>query len=44
LIYAKNVVEQDKPNVGIIKMEGALVPHEYGMEVTSHKDPISYCK
>jgi hypothetical protein len=44
LNYAKNVVKQDKPSVGTIKMEEALVPHEFGMEVTSHKDLISYGK
>jgi hypothetical protein len=27
--------------VGITRMEEALVPHEYGMEVTCHMDPIS---
>jgi hypothetical protein len=30
--------------IGITQMEEALVPHEYGMEATSHNDPISYCK
>jgi hypothetical protein len=28
--------------VGIIRMEDALVPHQYGMEVIGHQDPISY--
>jgi hypothetical protein len=27
--------------VGITIMEEALVPREYGMEVTSHMDPIT---
>ncbi len=30
--------------IGIIQMEEALVPWEYEMEVTSHKDSISYGK
>jgi len=30
--------------VGITHMEKALVPQEYGMEVTSHMHPISYGK
>jgi hypothetical protein len=40
----KNVVKQNRPGVGITKMEKALVPYEYGMEVTSHMYPISYGK
>jgi len=30
--------------VGITWMEKVLVPHEYGLEVTRHNDPISYGK
>jgi hypothetical protein len=30
--------------VGITRMEEALVPREYGMEVIGHMDPISYGK
>ncbi len=30
--------------VGITRMEEALVPCEYGMEVIGHMDPISYGK
>jgi hypothetical protein len=30
--------------VRITRMEEALVPHEHGMKVTSHREPISYGK
>jgi hypothetical protein len=30
--------------VGITWMEKALVPQEYGMEVTKQRDPISFGK
>jgi hypothetical protein len=30
--------------IEITRMEEALVPYEYGMEVTSHNDLISYGK
>jgi hypothetical protein len=40
----KNIVKQMGRGVQITQMEEALVLWEYGMEVTSHKDFISYGK
>jgi hypothetical protein len=31
-------------NVGIIRMKKTLIPWKYSIEVTNHKDPISYKK
>jgi hypothetical protein len=31
-------------NAGITRMEKAVIPWKYGMEVTSHMDPILYGK
>jgi hypothetical protein len=40
----KKIFNKTRQGVGIIRMEEALAPREYGMEVTGHRDPISYGK
>jgi hypothetical protein len=37
----KMLSNKTSQGIGITKMEEALVPCEYGMEVISHNDPIS---
>jgi hypothetical protein len=40
----KILTTETRRGVGITQMEETLFPHEYGMEVTSHRDVISYGK
>jgi hypothetical protein len=40
----KLLLNKTSQGVGITRMEEALVPCKYGMEVIGHMDPISYGK